>query len=285
MLTKKEVRDLIDKSYKNRLTLLDILKRCGKLHIGGALSAMDILTVLYDRVLKHDPKNPKWEDRDIFLLSAGHKAVAHYVVLQSQGYFEKDILWTYNKLHTRVPIHPDEKKLPGIEFPTGSLGHGLPVAGGIAIAFRRDGAGRKVFVLLGDGEAAEGSVWEAVLSSPKYELDNLVAVIDVNGLQGEGYTRDILPIEPFEDKYRSFGWSVRTIDGHDISQIYQALTEAPYEVGKPTCIVANTIKAKGIDFAEGSPKFHLWRSPEEESVNEAIESMKACHRREIERIG
>ena len=203
MLSEKETLELLEKSYNNRITLLNVLKRCGDAHLGGASSAMDILTVLYNSILEHDPSSPKWAGRDVFILSAGHKAVALYVVLQSVGYFEKDILWTYNTLHTKIPMHPDEKLLPGIEFPTGSLGHGLSVAAGIANAYKMDKKKNRVFALLGDGEAAEGAVWEAALGAAKYKLDNLTIVIDVNGLQSENYTSDILPVVPFEPKYLS----------------------------------------------------------------------------------
>lgn len=285
MLSYEETLELLDKSYKNRIMLVNILKKCGDAHIGGAFSAMDILTVLYNKVLKHDPANTKWDGRDIFILSAGHKAIALYVILQSTGYFKQDILWTYNSLNTKLPMHADEKLLPGVEFPTGSLGHGLSVAAGIANAYRMDGRKNKVYVLIGDGEAAEGSVWEAALGAAKYKLDNLTIVIDVNGLQSENYTCDILPVAPFEPKYLSFGWSVRTIDGHDIAQIHKALSEAPYEVGKPTCIIANTIKGKGVDFAEGSPQYHHWAPPSDEKADFAIECIKKCYKSEVEKIG
>ena len=284
MLAKQEIVRIVNMSYQNRLTLVNILIRCGLAHIGGASSAMDILTVLYEKVLKHDPKHPHWEERDIFVLSAGHKAVGLYVVLQAAGYFEEEVLWTYNALHTRVPMHPDEKKLPGIEFPTGSLGHGLSVAGGLATAFKLNHSPRKVFVLVGDGESNEGSMWEAMLSTAKYHLDNLVVIIDQNGLQSEGFTRDILPLGSFENIYRDFGWSVRTIDGHDVQQIYGALTETPYETEKPTCIVARTVKGKGISFAESDYRYHHWHPTPEEGAR-AIASLIEAHQREVEGIG
>jgi len=285
MLNKSEIIELINKSYKNRITLLEIIRKTGEAHLGGASSSMDIMTVLYSKVLRHNPKNPKWDHRDIFILSAGHKAIGCYIVLQSEGYFDKKILFTGNQMHTKVPMHPDDKLLPGIEFPTGSLGHGLPVASGIALASKRDGLNRKIFVLMGDGEAAEGSVWEAVLGIAKYKLDNLTLIIDVNKLQSENYTQEILPVEPFENKYRDFGWSVRTIDGHNIPQIYKALTEAPFEYNKPTCIVANTIKAKGVDFAESSPDCHYWRPTDIEDIDKAIKCLKICCEKEVNRIG
>ena len=182
------------------------------------------------------------------------------------------------------PLISYTKLLPGIEFPTGALGHGLPVAGGIAHAYKMDGSNRKVFVLMGDGESAEGSVWEAILCSAKYKLDNLTVIIDVNGLQSENYTEDILPISPFKEKFLAFGWSVRTIDGHNYSQIHRALKEVPYENGKPTCIIANTLKGKGVDFAENSPKYHHWAPPSDEAADEAIKCMEECQRKEIDKI-
>jgi len=281
MLENKEKLKIVEKAYKNRLTLLNIIKRCGTVHIGGCLSAMDILTVLYNKVLKHDPRNPKWKERDIFFLSAGHKAVSLYIVLQSQGYFERNLLWTFNKLHSKLPMHPDEKLLPGIEFPTGSLGHGLSVGCGVATAFKKDKLNRRVFVLMGDGESEEGSVWEAALIANKYKLDNLIVIIDANGLQSEACVEEILPIAPIDEKFKAFGWSIRNINGHDINQIYKALIEAPYEINKPTCIVAHTIKAKGVDFAENKVEFHHWSLSDEASVNDAIKCLKTCYEREL----
>lgn len=285
MLNKDEIVDLINKSYINRRTLLEVIKQSGSGHLGGASSAMDIMTVLYSKILKHNPKDPGWSKRDVFILSAGHKAIGYYIILQSEGYFEQQILFTGNQFHTRVPMHPDDKLLPSIEFPTGSLGHGLSVASGIALAFKRDGLNRRVFVLMGDGESAEGSVWEAALGIAKYNLDNIITIIDVNGLQSENYTKEILPVEPFENKYRDFGWSVRTINGHSIPQIYKALSEAPYEEGKPTCIIAYTKKAKGVDFMEDNPDCHYWILKSAEQISNAIESLKTCQKEEVNKIG
>lgn len=284
MLTKQEIIQLIDKAYQNRITLIEMLIHSGVGHVGGAFSAMDVVTVLYEKILRHDPGNPKWQERDIFLLSAGHKAVGLYIVLQAVGYFEKSVLEKHNALHTPLPMHPDEKKLAGIEFPTGALGHGLSVAGGIATAFKMDLSSRRVFVMMGDGESNEGSVWEAMLSAAKYKLDNLTVIIDANGLQSEGFTSEIMPIASLETIYRDLGWSARTIDGHDMAQIYAALVEMPFETGKPTCIIANTIKAKGISFAENNYRYHHW-SPTPEEGAKAIESLKKCHKREVMKIG
>jgi transketolase len=283
MLTKSELVQLIDKSYQNRIALVEMLIHSGVGHIGGACSAMDILTVLYERILRHQPKNPEWAERDIFLLSAGHKAVGLYMVLQSNGYFDKSVLETHNALNTPLPMHPDDKLLPGIEFPTGALGHGLSVGCGIATAFKMDQSNRRVFVMLGDGESNEGSVWEAMLVAAKHRLDNLTAIVDVNGVQGAGPTREIMPMPFLESVYRDVGWSVKAIDGHDMAQIYASLVDTPFEVGRPSCIIANTIKGKGIPFLENDWHYHHW-VPTEEDGARALESLKESHRREVARI-
>lgn len=284
MLTKAEQIDLLDKSYRNRIALMEMLIHSGVGHIGGASSAMDIFTVLYDRILRHDPENPQWSNRDIFILSAGHKAVGLYIVLQSAGYFDETVLATHNVLHTRLPMHPDHKVLPGIEFPTGALGHGLPVACGIAAALKLDRSPRRVFVMLGDGESNEGSVWEAMLSAVKYRLDNLTVIVDANAVQGCGTTEEIMPVASLEAVYRDFGWATRTIDGHDMGQIHAALSQLPAQPGRPTCVIAKTVKGKGISFAEGNWHYHHW-SPDPENGAKAIEDLKECHNREVTKLG
>lgn len=180
-------------------------------------------------------------------------------------------------------MHPDDKLLPGIEFPTGALGHGLSVACGIATAFKMDGSSRRVLVMIGDGESDEGSIWEAMSSAAKYQLDNLTAIVDVNGVQGSGLTRDIMPIGFLDSVYRDVGWSVRTIDGHDMAQIHATLVDMPCEVGRPTCIIANTIKGKGIAFAENDWHYHHW-APTPEDGARAIESLKECRQREVTKV-
>ena len=282
-LTKREIKELIEKSYNNRVTMISMLSK-GVGHIGGAFSSMDILTVLYNKVLKINPENPQWAERDIFLLSAAHKAVGLYVVLQSMGYFKKEILDTYYDLNTVIPTHPDSKLLPGIDFSFGALGHGLSIGIGIALAARLKKINRKVFVLMGDAEACEGSVWEAALGASTHKLDNLIAIIDVNNLSGEGFLKDNINILPYEDKYRDFGWSVRTIDGHNMHQIYEALIEAPYEELKPSCIIANTIKAKGVDYCENKPEYHYW-APNLNEIRTAINCILENKRKELNKYG
>jgi transketolase len=281
-LSNDEIRSLMEKSYKCRGDIIKML-RYGEVHIGGAYSCLDVITVLYNRILKHDPKNPEWKDRDRFILSAGHKCLALYTVLADQGYFKEDILWTYNTFNTMVPMHP-ERKTPGIEFPTGSLGHGLPLANAIALCAPLDKKDYRVFCMLGDGECEEGSVWEAAMAAGHYGTENLIAIVDKNGLQVNGYTKDVMNIDPVEDKFKAFGWAVKTIDGHDFAQIYDALSSVPFEKGKPSCIISNTVKCKGLTYAEDKFQFHHWHC-ELDEIDEAMEVLEETRREELDRIG
>ena len=281
-LTKSELIELIKKAYECRENIIKMMQ-FGEAHIGGAFSSLDILTVLYNKILKHDPKNPKWLDRDRFILSAGHKCMALYATLENQGYFKKEVLWTYNTFNTRVQMHPNEKVLPGIEFPTGSLGHGLAVGQGMAHTGRLDKKNFRVFVMLGDGESAEGSVWEAVMSAGHFNLDNLVVIVDKNGLQVNGRTKDIMNSSPLEEKYKAFGWEARTINGHDINEIYETLSSVPFAPGKPSAIIADTVKCKGLDFAEDKYEFHHWHFKESE-IEDALKNVAECCREELCKI-
>jgi transketolase len=282
-LSNEEIKTLIEKSYDSRTNILRMMKK-GEGHIGGAFSALDIITVLYNHILKFDPEKPKWKERDRFILSAGHKVLALYVTLAERGYFDEEILWTYNSVDTRVPMHPDEKVLPGIEFPTGSLGHGFAVACGIALSARLDNKDFRVFTLLGDGECNEGTVWEAAMSAAHHKMDNLIAIVDRNGLQVNGSTEEVMNTAVLEEKFSSFGWEVKTIDGHAFSQIHQVLSSVPFVSGKPSCIVADTIKCKGLDFAEGKYDFHHWHCPLGE-ISNAIEVVKEQKEKEHLKIG
>ncbi len=239
--------------------------RAGKAgHLGGALSAADILTVLYFQVMRIDPGRPDWPARDRLVLSAGHKALALYAVLAARGYFPAELLDTYGKLGSRLPGHPDMHKLPGVEASTGALGHGLAIAGGMALGLRMDGLDSRVFAVLGDGEMAEGSNWEAAAAAAHHRLENLTAIVDCNGLQIGGRTVEVMNFEPLEERWSSFGWDVRRIDGHDIGQILAALRAAPFRAGRPSAILADTVKSRGISFAEGKAEYHYWKpSPQE----------------------
>ena len=281
-LNNQAIKELVEKSYNSRVNILKMMKN-GEGHIGGAFSALDIMTVLYNKILKHDPRKPKWEDRDRFILSAGHKCLALYTVLADQGYFNQDILWTYNTLDTKVQMHPNEKVLPGVEFPTGSLGHGLPVANGIALSAKLDGKDYRVFAMLGDGESAEGSIWEAAMAAAHHKLDNLTVIVDRNGMQVNGMTKDIMDSSTFEDKFTAFGWEVKTIDGHDFRDIYKTLSKLPFKKGKPSCIVADTIKCKGLTFAEAKYEFHHW-SCEPAKINDAIDIVEVEKGKELAKV-
>ena len=282
-ITNERLKELLDISYQCRKNIMRMMKN-GEGHIGGAFSILDIMTVLYNEILRHDPKNPKWVDRDRFILSAGHKCLALYATLANQKYFEEDILYTYNTFNTRVPMHPDEKSLPGVEFPTGSLGHGLAVGAGMALAAKLDHKPYRVFVVLGDGEAAEGSIWEAAMSSPNHGLDNLIVILDRNGLQVNGRTMDVMDSSPLEDKFSAFGWQVKTIDGHNMQEIYRTIAQTPFKKKSPSMIIADTTKCKGLKFAEGDFNYHHWHC-ELEEVGSSIEIIDGALREEMDRIG
>lgn len=246
----------------------------GEGHAGPSLSCTDILAVLYNDVMRYDPANPAWENRDRLLLSGGHKCLALYGALVEAGFCEKCILDEYNKLHSRVPAHPDMKKMPGVDFSTGSLGHGLPIACGMAMAARLDKRDYRVFVIMGDGEHGEGSVWEAASLAAAKKLDNIVGILDRNGLQINGTTKEVHDTSPLEERYRAFGWEVRVVDGHDVAKLHELLSAAPLAKGKPTMIVCNTIKSKGMPFAEGKVAYHHWH-PGADEAREALAALKS----------
>lgn len=239
--------------------------RAGKQgHGGGALSTADILTTLYFQVMRVRPEDPQWAERDRFVLSAGHKCLALYATLAERGFFDKSILDTYGAMKSRLPGHPSMHKLPGVETNTGALGHGLAIAGGMAVGAKMDNVDTKVYVVMGDGELAEGSNWEAAAACSMFKLDNLLVFVDRNGLQIGGRTVDIMSYEPLVERWKSFGWSVREIDGHDFNQILDTTDSAPFETGKPSVVIANTVKSKGLSFAEGKVEYHYWKATAEE---------------------
>lgn len=225
-------------------------------HPGGSLSAVEILTALYFDEMNIDPNNCKMEDRDRFILSKGHAAPVLYATLAHKGYFDRDELNGLRKINRMLQGHPDMKGTPGVDMSTGSLGQGFSVACGMAMASKLDNAPWRVYTLLGDGEVQEGIVWEAAMSAAHYKLDNMVAFLDYNGLQIDGKNEDVMNIGPIVDKFKAFGWNVIEIDGHDFDQIFAALDMAKETVGKPTMIVAKTIKGKGISFMENEAGWH-----------------------------
>ena len=225
------VASLSRKTRENRKKLTDVLYKTGGGHFGGSLSCMEILTVLYHAVLKVDPQNPRWEERDFFVLSKGHANVGFSTVLANRGFFEEADLYTFNKAGSAFGMHPTFK-IPGVEIPTGSLGHGLSIGVGIALALRMDRRKSKVYVLVGDGELHEGQIWEAVQAAANWRLDNLIAIVDRNRLSMDGPTEEVtIAIEPVADKWRSFNWSDKTIDGHDTRALLEAFRRFPLSSG------------------------------------------------------
>ncbi len=264
-LTDAEELELKKIAVQLRKNVLDIIKSGSAGHIGGALSSTELMTALYYKVLKNiDPANPKREDRDRFLMSAGHKCLIVYSALAEKGFFSKDLFNTYFKLKSKLPGHPDMHKLPGIESNTGSLGHGLPIAVGMSIGLKIDKSDAKVYVIMGDGELGEGTNWEAAAAASHHKADNLVVMVDRNKFQLGGETNNIMNFEPLAKKWEAFGWNVRSIDGHDLKVIVDTLTDAPFEKGKPSLIICNTLKAKGISFLEDTAASHYWKvNPEQ----------------------
>lgn len=256
-----------------RVDILQMIHDAGSGHPGGSLSAIDLVAVLFERVLRHDPKRPDWPERDRFVLSKGHGVPALYAVLAHRGYFPKKDLATLRTLGSPLQGHPAVGTAPGIEASTGSLGQGLSVALGMALAARVDGASWRAFCMLGDGEIQEGQIWEAAMSAAHYRVDNLVAILDNNRGQLDGHVEAILPIEPIEAKWRAFGWDVERIDGHDHAQILDAYAWADARGGKPKLIVADTVKGKGVSFMEDQIKWH-GAAPDAEQMATAIAELR-----------
>jgi transketolase len=225
-------------------------------HPGGSLSAVEILTTLFFDVLKHDPENPKWADRDRFILSKGHACPVLYSALAECGYTPKDQLNTLRKLGSIYQGHPDVRFIPALEASTGSLGQGLSLGIGMALAARLNASPSRTYVVLGDGESQEGQIWEAAMFAPFHKVDNLVCIVDYNKIQLDGFVKDILDLSPLAEKWRSFGWHAIELDGHSIPALQSAFAEAAATKGKPTVLVANTIKGKGVSFMENNPKYH-----------------------------
>lgn len=227
-------------------------------HIGGSLSAVDILTVLYSEVLRIRPDEPGWPGRDWFVLSKGHASAALYAVLSEHGFFPPEECLTYGRRGSRLAGHP-LARLPGVDFATGSLGHGLSLGTGLALAAQRSGRPNRCFVLLGDGELQEGSNWEAIMSAPQFGLDNLVAIVDRNGLQITGRTEDCVPVEPLAERWRSFGWDCVEVDGHDLDALREVFAGVPSAPGRPSVVIARTIKGSGVPIFENRKKSHYVR--------------------------
>jgi transketolase len=252
-----------------RRTILRMIAAAGSGHPGGSLSMVELLVGLYWHALRHDPTRPEWPDRDLFLLSKGHGCPALYAVLAEQGYFPKEELMTLRRFPTRLQGHPERGSVPGVEMASGSLGQGLSMANGLALADRLDGRRRRLFCLMGDGEIQEGQVWEAAMTSSHHRLDAVCAIVDANQLQQNGPVKAIQDIEPLGDKWRAFGWHVLEIDGHDIGQVVNAYDQAAQVGGKPQAIVARTVKGKGVSFMELNPAWH-GVAPKPEELERAL---------------
>ena len=242
-------------------------------HPGGSLSVADILTVLYFEEMRIDPQKQDWEDRDRFVLSKGHCSPALYAVLAHRGFFDVDELKTFRNINSRLQGHPDKKHVPGVDMTTGSLGQGLSVANGMAIAGKLDKKDYRVYCVLGDGEIEEGQIWEAAMTANKYKLDNLCVIVDNNNLQIDGTIEEVMSSYPIDEKFRSFGFEIIKIDGHDIKEVISAFEVARNIKGKPTCIIAKTIKGKGIRFMENQVGWH-GKAPNEEQYYEAIRDLE-----------
>ena len=260
---------LKERAKEIRKDIVTMIGQAKSGHPGGSLSATEIATYLYFEELRIDPANPRWDDRDRFILSKGHAAPVLYAALARRGFFPTEELSTLRKIGSHLQGHPDMKKVPGVDMSTGSLGTGFSAATGIAMACKLDKKDNYVYALLGDGELQEGQVWEAAMSAAHYKLDNLIAFLDNNGLQIDGNIDDVLSPNPIDAKFAAFGWQVLVIDGHDFKQIADAVAAAKAEKGRPTMIVAKTVKGKGVSYMENQAGWH-GSAPNEEQVAQAM---------------
>lgn len=239
-----------------RRDIIEMITAAKSGHPGGSLSAVELLVGLYFDQMKHDPKNPKWTDRDRFILGKGHAAPVLYSVMAEAGYVPKDQLNTLRRMGSIYQGHPDVRFIPALEASTGSLGEGLSVGLGMALAAKMNGSPSRTYVMLGDGEIQEGQIWESAMFGSFHKVDNIIAIVDYNKIQLDGWVKDIMDLEPLGDKWRAFGWHTITIDGHNLSEVRNAYIEAAATKGKPSVIIAHTIKGKGVSFMENNPKFH-----------------------------
>lgn len=258
-----------------RCDIIEMIAAANAGHPGGSLSAADIVTALYFRIMQIDPKNPGWPDRDRFILSKGHACPVWYAALAERGFFDKSHLATLRKMDSILQGHPDMRKTPGIDMTAGSLGHGLSAGLGMALSGKLRRKTYHVWVVIGDGETQEGSIWEAAMAASKWKLDNLTAVLDRNRLQNDACVADVMPIEPLPDKWRAFGWNVVEIDGHDMEQVVASLEAAKERKGEPTMIIAHTVKGKGVSYMENVVEWH-GKAPCREEAECALEEIRRC---------
>jgi transketolase len=266
---------ILDRRSKDlRQLVVSIVEVERRGHIGPAMSLIEILRVLYDSFLNYRPTEPNWSDRDRFILSKGHGCLALYAVLADKGFFPKEELPTFCQPTSRLGGHPEKGKLPGIEASTGALGHGLPIGVGVALAAKIRKQSYRVVVITGDGEINEGSVWEAAMSATKHKLSNLTVFVDYNKLQSYGTTQEVLDLEPLADKWRSFGFEVEEVDGHDVNALEQLMKRLPINSQKPTAVICHTIKGKGFPFAEGQAEWHHRSRLKEEEIVAMYECLR-----------
>jgi transketolase len=264
--------DLAAVCKRMRRDIVSMIARAGSGHPGGSLSAVEIVVTLFWRILRHKPADPAWQDRDRFILSKGHCAPVLYAALAECGYFPVSELNTLRQIDSRLQGHADHCCTPGVEMSSGSLGQGLSFAVGTALAGRLDSAPWRVYALLSDGECDEGQTWEAAMSAAHFKVDNLTAIVDKNGIQLSGFTRDIMNTDPLNKKFESFGWYVIEIDGHNIKQVLDALNKAKSIKGQPTVIIAHTVKGKGVSFMENNVDFH-GKAPNAEQLEKALKEL------------
>jgi transketolase len=269
------VEELKQMAATIRCDIIDMICTAKAGHPGGSLSAADVVTALYFRIMRIDPADPQWPDRDRFILSKGHACPVWYAALAERGYFDKSHLRTLRQLNSILQGHPDMHKTPGIDMTAGSLGHGLSVGVGMALSGKLRKKDYHVWIVIGDGESQEGSIWEAAMSAAKWKLDNLTAVLDRNHLQNDYCVDDLMPIEPLADKWRAFGWNVVEVDGHKMEEIVSALEGAKRFKGQPTIVIAHTVKGKGVSFMENVAEWH-GKAPCKEEADKALEEIRRC---------
>jgi len=267
------IEDMKAIAKRLRRHIITMTGKAGSGHPGGSLSAVEVVTLLYLKLLRHKPSDPRWPDRDRFILSKGHAAPLLYAALAECGYFPVDELATLRQLDSRLQGHADRTATPGVEMSSGSLGQGLSFAIGVALAGRLNSQNYRVYALLGDGECDEGQVWEAAMAAAHFKLDNLVAIVDNNGQQIDGWNCDVMNLEPFNKKWQAFGWHVIEVDGHDFTQLSDAFEQAKLVKGQPTVIIAHTIKGKGVSFMENNPDFH-GKAPNAAEVEMALKELE-----------
>ncbi len=268
----KNVEQLKGLANSIRQSIIRMTCAAGSGHPGGSLSAAEILTTLFFNEMKHDPKSPKWEARDRFILSKGHACPVLYAALAEAGYFSKNELKTLRKLGSRLQGHPSRRRLPMLEASTGSLGQGLSIALGMALGLRLDNSQSRVYCLMGDGEIEEGQIWEAAMAAAHHKADNLCGIIDYNGLQIDGANKDVMNSEPLKEKWEAFGWEVQLVNGHSVEALLKAFKKARKVKGRPSLILAKTVKGKGVSFMENKAGWH-GRAPSREEEREALKEL------------